>query len=415
MDAYDPNERQMNKVNGNLNLTANQTLMLGAATSAIFLAYHIVHALPWLITFPAHVATLFRFLFGISLETYRFVANCLLFLQENVTPLQSTKRIAVHFYREILNRLNWILQADKIPSSDDSSVVRESLSPMSKDRAEQILKDCKASWAKRKDIVVNQNTHTISVFDMDERGHDSASEDIPLTYQNLSVIPHPFPRLVPSICPVELNTPTEELPDRLSNDQIRRIRDYLPGMESLYYFVDRQIIVTLSKSSYQLAVQKVGCLYFQAWSCTVLLMLSSQLAGKIEHSHLMESTPSCIPGSNIFNVDNCFSTLGVFLKPVPLTDQKDIEIEHFTASAHSFLSKKPLEIGFQKISVILIAFLTIMASGFVSCGILPFVLVQQYLFVRIAISGMDTIWKTLGSCLGLHSVVSIRFSFVPIV
>ena len=56
----------------------------------------------------------------------------------------------------------------------------------------------------------------------------------------------------------------EELPDRLSNDQIRRLRDYLPGMVAVEYFLDRQVIVTLTQSSYKLAVEKVGGVYFQA-------------------------------------------------------------------------------------------------------------------------------------------------------
>ena len=120
-------------------------------------------------------------------------------------------------------------------------------------------------WAKGRNVVVNENTNTISVFHMDEPGHNIVSEDIPLTYQNVSVIPHPFPNFVPLFYPLELNTPTGELPDRLSSDQIRRFRNYFPGMVSLHYFLDRQIIIRLTKSAYKLAVEKVG--YCQAWSC----------------------------------------------------------------------------------------------------------------------------------------------------
>ena len=215
---------------------------------------------------------------------------------------------------------------------------------MSKDSGKRMLKDCKATWAKGRNVVVNENSNTISVFNMDERGHDSAIEDIPLTYQGVSVIPHPFPNVIPSICPPMLNMPTrtQQLPDRLTTEQIHRFRDYFPGMVSLDYFLDRHIIVKLTKSSYQLAVKKVGGVCFLAWGCTVFLMMTPQFARKTENRVLIEPTPSCIPGSNIYNVDNCFSSLGVFLKPLPRTDLKEIKIEHFTVSAHSFLSKKPI-------------------------------------------------------------------------
>jgi hypothetical protein len=111
--------------------------------------------------------------------------------------------------------------------------------------------------AKGTNVVVNENTNTISIFNIDERGHDRASEDISLTYQDVSVIPYPLPNVDSSIAPIELNTPIEQLPGRLSSDQIPQSLHYLPGMVSVDYFLDRRIIVSLTKFSYQLAGEKL--------------------------------------------------------------------------------------------------------------------------------------------------------------
>ena len=108
VDAHNPNEREVSKVDDNRNLTAAQTLMLGATTSAIFLAYNITRMLPLLISLGGHVATFLRFLLETGLQTFRVVANLAILLHENVSPLQSTKRITANFYHKISNRLNTI-------------------------------------------------------------------------------------------------------------------------------------------------------------------------------------------------------------------------------------------------------------------------------------------------------------------
>jgi len=51
----------------------------------------------------------------------------------------------------------------------------------------------------------------------------------------------------------------------------------------------------------------------------------------------------------------------------------------------------------------LIAIITNLAAFY--HGILPFLCVQQYLFMRVAIAIMHIIWKFFGYLLQLHSVV----------
>ena len=336
--------------------------------------------------------------------------------------LQSTNRIVVQLYQTLINipksgvvyLSNTLFNYSQVSetTSTHDLFVAESMSQMSKDKAKKVLEDCKTEkWAKQRNVIFNEDTNTISVFDMDECGHDEPNEGepIPLTYQDVSIVPHPFPKLVPTIFPVELNTPTEELPDRLSSDQIRRFHLYFPGMVSLEYFIDRQIIVRLTKSAYELAMEKVGSTSLRAWSCTVLLVWSSQFADKTEKFPSIQSAPSVIPGSNIYNVENRFSTLGVFLKPLPVIDERDIKVAHFTVSAHSFLSQKQSGI-FDKTSVIFIFLITnTVFRSMRSIIFLPFILVQQYLVIRVTISVMNVIWKFFGHIVGLHSLVTLRF------
>ena len=92
-----PNERQMSKVGGNGNLTTSETLMVGAATTAIILAYHIKQMLPFVIAVPGYVAIVVRFISQIVLETFNIAANWVIFLGSYISPVQSTKRSAVDF------------------------------------------------------------------------------------------------------------------------------------------------------------------------------------------------------------------------------------------------------------------------------------------------------------------------------
>jgi len=85
--------------------------------------------------------------------------------------------------------------------------------------------------------------------------------------------------------------------------------------------------------------------------------------------------------------------------------EKEVEVEHFTVSAHSFIAKKSLDLGFHGSSLYLIGLSTNLACAAFHHGILPFLFVQQYLFVRVAIVIMHIIWKFFGHSLKLHSVV----------
>jgi hypothetical protein len=288
---------------------------------------------------------------------------------------------------------------------------------MSDDVAKKISRDCeKEEWAKGREVVVNEETNTISVFATDKPGNEDTTGVIPLTYQDVCVIPHPFANFKPAICPAELNGPTKKVPNGLSDDQIRRFRDYFPGMESLEYFLDQQVVIKLPISSYQDAIAKVGAAVFMAWGCTVVLLCLSSpaLEDDIKTRPPMDPSESCVPGSNIFNLEHFFSTLGVFLKPMPRTSEKEIEVEHFTVSAHSFTAKKSLDLGFHMSSLLLIPLVTYLARTAVHHGILPFLLVQQYLLVRIIIVVMYIIWKFFGYFLELHSVVKTLSIFAEV-
>jgi hypothetical protein len=261
-------------------------------------------------------------------------------------------------------------------------------------------------WMKGRSIIVNEDTNTISLFETDEPDATAQrTHEMPLIYEGTAVIPHPFVRDVPPICPIKLNTPTRLLEHGLSNDQLIRLCVYLPGIVTVDYFRDRQVIIRLMQSYYHEAVEKIGGERFRAWNCAMLLVgLSSP--GFIEPDQAPVETPGpCLPGCNIYNDDKCSSTLGVFLKPRPRNFGLDATtVQHFTASAHSFLRKKPIELV-QMTTAISFALITQFAFICLRSRMLPILLVEQFLFVRVGILLLDILWIYLGCGLKVHTVV----------
>ena len=91
---------------------------------------------------------------------------------------------------------------------------------------------------------------------------------------------------------------------------------------------------------------------------------------------------------------------------VARADKKEAEVNHFTVSAHSLCAEKSFGLGFHKDSLWFIPFITTLAVG-LNRGIFPFLLIQQYLSVRLAVSMIHICWKYVGHQLRLHSVVGI--------
>lgn len=329
--------------------------------------------------------------------------------------MQTEESTTHRFFHRIANYFAhfWHAMASSKDSSQNLKAPITDFHPMSQALAQKISKDIqKEPWVQGREVVVNRDTNTISVFVTDQLEQIDKEGVIPLMYREVCIIPHPFANFEPSLFPAELNVPTEQLSNGLSDDQVRRFYNYFPGLESLMYFLDKRVIIKVPNSMYRPAVEKVGGTYFKAWAFIVLLQYTSStnLEDEVKTHLPVNPSESCLPGANIFNLENSFSTLGVYLKPWPMTDKNEVKVNHFTVSAHSFHSKKSFDLGFHKDSLWLIPFVTNLAFVGLYKGIFPFLLIQQYLSVRLAISMIHICWKYIGRRLQLHSVVNISLS-----
>ena len=201
----------------------------------------------------------------------------------------------------------------------------------------------------------------------------------------------------------------ESVEDGLTGQQLQDLKNYLPGIISVDFFLDRQIVVALRKHSYSKSIRKVGGRTFWAWGCVVILVLLGDnqrmdFICKIKGGYMPpEKEPQ--PGSNVFNDNGEFSTLGIFLikdTGIPATNTR---VENITVSAHSFLKKVSVDIVFNWPCGVVLALVTHIAYVSTKDNLISILVLKQLLLVRLFIVIHDCYWKYLGKYVGLHSLV----------
>jgi hypothetical protein len=112
------------------------------------------------------------------------------------------------------------------------------------DQSNDLLKH--AGWTRGREVVVNTESNTISVFqDPESTVLNSDLGTIPLTLLDFEIIPHPFPRPSPATTLPELAT-EEPLHNGLSNQHRRVLREIFPGLRRAEFYRDRIIVIVSS-------------------------------------------------------------------------------------------------------------------------------------------------------------------------
>ena len=111
-------------------------------------------------------------------------------------------------------------------------------------------------WAEGREIVVNQETNTISVFDIGDEDCQIQRHPVPLFYDEIPIIPHPYPYRSSDLLPKELNTSLNKVQDGLTRRQLQKFREYFVGLITVDYYLDKHIAITIPRQWYDAGISK---------------------------------------------------------------------------------------------------------------------------------------------------------------
>lgn len=216
-------------------------------------------------------------------------------------------------------------------------------------------------WTTGRSVIVNQESNTISVFnEYEQTGATQQLPDIPLFYDNIPVIPHSFPFLIPrnghtgtlkNFHNIEPTTPAEGL----YKSQLKQLDSKFPGIATIDYYLDRIVVINFqSREFYLQALTETETECFRAFGCLIFFGLVGGIAsGRYRGTGTRRTTEnatspvgdSFLPGCLVYNEGNEYSRIGTFLHPTSIPFLDTMEIAHFTVSAHSFMKKRSLNVG----------------------------------------------------------------------
>lgn len=266
----------------------------------------------------------------------------------------------------------------------------------------------RAGWTRGRDVVVNAESNTISVYeDLESTSEESDLETIPLFFHDIPIIPHSFPRPSPSTAPPEFAT-EEPMLDGLSNEQIKVLRETLPGLERIEFYLDRIVVLTVREKFANVSLEKTGAMCFAAFGCVSILAVVNRTLGH-RHEGVAKneaiSTRSIFPGSKVYNSVHAYSTLGAFLVPGSKYPSSEYLLEFFTVSAHSFLRKRSFDFGFTWPTLLAGPVVAYLALRYKSLDLFGISISAQYLFTRLWIEVYDIVNSRWGDKLGWRNLV----------
>jgi len=319
------------------------------------------------------------------------------------------RMIKIHVWkmtRPIIDRLCPLFSSLFPPSTMEPPPLTPTMNVASEKQIRQAL--LSATWIRRRNVVVNVESNTISVFDeVDE--HDSDLEEVPLSLHEVPIIPHPFPRPTPLLTAPDGFDPQGPLHDGLSNQELLALRDYFLGMlQSIEFYFDRIIVLTVETDFFKICTDKVGGDCFRAFGCVVLLVAAgeSMKRGRGKSPPKEHVSPGGVrPGGKVYNGESGYSTVGAFLvegKDYPTTEYL---LSWFTVSAHSFLRKRSLKLGLTWSTIIVIPIIARIAFRFALSSFFGISFCRQYLLARLFIWSWEMLWKYWGRKVGWHHLV----------
>jgi hypothetical protein len=272
-------------------------------------------------------------------------------------------------------------------------------------------------WVKDKFVRVNKETNTISLFDTEDTRIDEISPmKIPLFFHGIPIIPHDYKNFSTDICPIEFDA-LETSPSTIGllKTQLNSLYRFIPGIEHVDFYVDREVVITVADALFELAIEKLGSRMFRAWKCNCRIIPGRHFTRGFANRNVSDdgtcvsdiSSPIKLPpypGQKIYNSDGYFSTLGVLLHSGSLT--KEIELNHFTVSAHSFLRK--MELGFRHpnlLSVTVAAFVSHVVWVGGRCNWFEPLFLKQYFFFKMFILVFTAFWECPFKPLGMNTTV----------
>lgn len=276
-------------------------------------------------------------------------------------------------------------------------------------------------WAEGREIVVNQETNTISVFDIGDEDCQIQRRPVPLFYDEMPIIPHPYPYRNSDLLPKELNTSLNKVQDGLTRRQLQKFKQYFVGLITVDYYLDKHIAITIARQWYDAGISKVGGPGFWAWGCFVVLLcvVEKQDLEIIHNIEDRESTVSedIVPGSRVYNENGEYSTVGALLykrSQFPTTSHYPtvpINVDYFTVSAHSFIKKIYAGIGMNWRCALILSFVTHVAYIGMMQNLFNMVLIKQVLLIRLFVLFHNSVWIYAKRLYGLHTMVNpVRFS-----
>jgi hypothetical protein len=275
------------------------------------------------------------------------------------------------------------------------------------------------AWTKGRKVVVNEESNTISLFDIDD-GTDVVQplETVPLSYDNIPVIPHSFQFGIPKVSrlkdfrDIETITPR----DGLYQFQIKELCSYFPGISTVDFFLDRVVVITfLNADFHQQAVEKTHTERFRAFGCLIYFgLLAGAVSDRLirgprttKEQAISVVGDNFIPGCRVYNEADEFSRIGTFLHPTSIPFLHSLNVAHFTLSAHSFMKKRSIDIGlngtFAFLAPFSIHFAYIMAENQMWS---EFLAVQVVVF-QLLLWAYILLCKYAGSITKIHNIVNL--------
>jgi hypothetical protein len=268
-------------------------------------------------------------------------------------------------------------------------------------------------------VIINETSNTISLFHrLRSKSLLARQYDIPLRYHGVPVIPYHFPGSR-SVDPPTPATPSElqdsvALPrvDGLSNAQLYRLLSFIPGViETIDFYLDRSVLITMDYTSFLAAREKVGADFFSAWGCVFAFTLYTSLGSErskmpTRRDKILPNSRETGPGSEIYNRAGTMSTFGPFLSRKSPSTLPTHDTDLFVVSAHSFLMKQKVCVGFSPLALFILASVIYLAIVATSSELFPTPLLKQLFVVRTGVFLQDCLWKYLGRIFGYHNMVT---------
>jgi len=271
-------------------------------------------------------------------------------------------------------------------------------------------------WAQGREIVVNQESNTISVFGVHEEDCENQHPPVPLFYDDIPIIPHSCPYRKSDLNPKELNTSLDKVRDGLTQEQLWKLKDYFIGVITVEYYLDKQVVITIAQQWYDTGFFKVGGSEFWAWGCFVVLLCAVEkqdveIVPDIDNRDSIVSE-DIVPGSKVYNENGEYSTVGALLyerSQLSTAAQHypagPITVDYFTVSAHSFVKKIYAGIGMNWRCAVVLPFVSQVAYAGMTQSLFNMLLIKQVLLTRLFVLFYDFIWIYAGRPCGLHTKV----------